>query len=222
MQGGGDSTDPYGYNGQQGYYTDHETGLILCTLRYYDPSSGRFLTQDPLGTAGGQNLYAYCHNDPINFSDPLGLYPSRIPSREKAEDGANAFGRWVDKVALGGSVQRAGGIWGCYDAGQASAWQVAYATADASINVANLVATLAGGVGLARSLGESAAGMIARRAGTQAEMALVKSSVAVEERSLAQLAKAEVFECPPGCFLLGTPVTTLDTEQSIEDVQASE
>ncbi len=45
--------DPYGYKGQVGYYTDGETGLILCTFRYYDPATGRWLTRDPIGYAGG-------------------------------------------------------------------------------------------------------------------------------------------------------------------------
>jgi len=70
---GGDEQDPYGYNGQFGYYTDHETGMILCTHRYYDPHAGRWLTQDPIGYEGGLNLYKYCGNDPTNRIDPNGL-----------------------------------------------------------------------------------------------------------------------------------------------------
>jgi RHS repeat-associated protein len=57
---GGDGSDPYGYKGQYGYYTDHETGLILCTHRYYDPTVGRWLTRDKLGYEGGIDLYEYC------------------------------------------------------------------------------------------------------------------------------------------------------------------
>lgn len=71
---GGNTNDPYGYQGQAGYYTDHETGLILCTFRYFDPSSGRFLTCDPVGMIGGINLYRYCGNNPVNMNDPLGLW----------------------------------------------------------------------------------------------------------------------------------------------------
>ena len=36
-----------------GYYTDAETGLILCLHRYYDPAAGRWFTRDPIGYAGG-------------------------------------------------------------------------------------------------------------------------------------------------------------------------
>ena len=48
----------FGYGAQWGYYTDVETGLLLLTNRYYDPGTGRFLNRDPIGSAGGLNLYA--------------------------------------------------------------------------------------------------------------------------------------------------------------------
>ena len=64
--------DPFGYGAQAGYYTDTETGLVLCTHRYYDPAAGRWLTRDPIGYAGGVNLYGYVGNDPGNQIDPSG------------------------------------------------------------------------------------------------------------------------------------------------------
>jgi len=64
--------DPFGYEGQFGYYTDTSLGLILCTHRYYDPSNGRWLTRDPMGYGGGVNLYGYVGNDPGNRIDPSG------------------------------------------------------------------------------------------------------------------------------------------------------
>jgi uncharacterized protein RhaS with RHS repeats len=41
--------------------------------RYYDPGTGRFTQEDPIGLAGGLNLYGFANGDPINFSDPFGL-----------------------------------------------------------------------------------------------------------------------------------------------------
>src|SRR5579884_1868676 len=67
------STDPYsGYGSQAGYYTDWETGLCLLGHRYYDPATGRFLTRDPMGYAGGINLYGYVGNGPLAGMDPTG------------------------------------------------------------------------------------------------------------------------------------------------------
>jgi len=45
--------------------------------RYYDPNSGRFTQEDPIGLAGGLNLYGFAGGDPVNFSDPFGLCPPK-------------------------------------------------------------------------------------------------------------------------------------------------
>jgi RHS repeat-associated protein len=66
-------SEPFGYKAQFGYYTDNETGLQLLTHRYYDPQTGRFLTRDPIGYAGGINVYSYVGNNPTNYADPNGL-----------------------------------------------------------------------------------------------------------------------------------------------------
>ncbi|WP_237613301.1 RHS repeat-associated core domain-containing protein [Pectobacterium parmentieri] len=55
-----------------GQYADEETGLHYNLFRYYDPTVGRFTTQDPIGLAGGINLYQYAPN-PLGWVDPLGL-----------------------------------------------------------------------------------------------------------------------------------------------------
>ena len=56
----------------QGQYFDAETGLHYNRFRYYDPDAGRFVSQDPIGLAGGVNLYQYAPN-PLSWVDPLGL-----------------------------------------------------------------------------------------------------------------------------------------------------
>jgi len=48
--------------------------MLLLGHRYYLPRLGRFLTQDPIGQAGGLNLYAYCENNPLNKVDPDGTH----------------------------------------------------------------------------------------------------------------------------------------------------
>jgi RHS repeat-associated protein len=65
--------DPVGFGGQVGYYTDAETGFVLCTARYYDPTLGRWLTRDPIGYDGGIDVYTYCNNNSEMNADPSGL-----------------------------------------------------------------------------------------------------------------------------------------------------
>ena len=62
----------FGYIAQWGYYTDAETGLVLCTHRYYDPAHGRWLNRDPIGYVGGIDVYAYCDGSPVGQADPTG------------------------------------------------------------------------------------------------------------------------------------------------------
>ncbi|WP_177313896.1 RHS repeat-associated core domain-containing protein, partial [Burkholderia ubonensis] len=56
----------------QGQQVDEETGLHYNRYRYYDPASGRFVSKDPIGLAGGLNAYQYAPN-PVKWIDPLGL-----------------------------------------------------------------------------------------------------------------------------------------------------
>ena len=61
-------TNPFRYCGE---YFDNETESIYLRARYYDPGSGRFITEDPI--RDGLNWYSYAANNPIKFVDPWGL-----------------------------------------------------------------------------------------------------------------------------------------------------
>ena len=58
---------------------DGESGLYYMRARYYDPALGRWISEDPIGIAGGLNVYAYAGNDPVNLTDPSGLDPDCKP-----------------------------------------------------------------------------------------------------------------------------------------------
>ncbi|MDC0740845.1 RHS repeat-associated core domain-containing protein [Polyangium mundeleinium] len=66
-----ETANPWRFPGQ---YADDETALYYNRFRYYDPEVGRYISQDPIGLAGGLNLYAYVR-DPWAWVDPLGLGP---------------------------------------------------------------------------------------------------------------------------------------------------
>jgi RHS repeat-associated protein len=54
---------------------DTETGLYFDRARYFDPTTGRFVSEDPIGFNGGMNFYRYVRNSPVNLNDPFGLWP---------------------------------------------------------------------------------------------------------------------------------------------------
>lgn len=62
--------------GFTGHFQVPDGSTLLAPFRAYSPKLARWLSHDPLGEAGGLNLYAYVELDPINRMDPLGLFPS--------------------------------------------------------------------------------------------------------------------------------------------------
>ncbi|MEJ2620957.1 MAG: RHS repeat-associated core domain-containing protein, partial [Candidatus Thiodiazotropha sp.] len=57
----------------QGQWYDKESGLAYNRFRYYNPDTGSYISQDPIGLEGGINVYSYVHN-PIRLIDPYGLH----------------------------------------------------------------------------------------------------------------------------------------------------
>jgi len=68
----GASEAGYSFTGRE---WDPETSLYYYRARYYNPTAGRFISEDPFGLAGGTNLYAYVLNQPTGIVDPAGLMP---------------------------------------------------------------------------------------------------------------------------------------------------
>jgi RHS repeat-associated protein len=101
----------YAYTGRE---WDPEIGLYYYRARYYDPKLGRFLSEDPLGAAGGINRYTYVGNEPSDFVDPLGLQITTPIPNDPPETLFNCMG-W----ALGGLRQN---IAPCLNARDDPAW----------------------------------------------------------------------------------------------------
>ena len=63
---------PFGFSTK---HQDDETGIVMYPYRPYNPSSGRWLSRDPIEEQGGVNLYGFLANDGRNKIDPDGLAP---------------------------------------------------------------------------------------------------------------------------------------------------
>jgi RHS repeat-associated protein len=66
----GSVTNPFRYTGRE---FDSETGIYEYRARYFDPTIGRFISEDPFRFAAGMNFFAFVHNNPVALDDPMGL-----------------------------------------------------------------------------------------------------------------------------------------------------
>jgi RHS repeat-associated protein len=84
----GDLITRYSYTGRE---YDSFTGMYYYRARWYSSELGRFISEDPIGFAGGDvNLFGYVHNNSINKNDPLGLldkndFPEAEINRRKSQ-----------------------------------------------------------------------------------------------------------------------------------------
>jgi RHS repeat-associated protein len=72
------TSDPQGlglltYIGSAGVKSESQSSMLLMGHRFYEPQLGQFITHDPIGFAGGLNLYSYAGQNPTNYADPTGL-----------------------------------------------------------------------------------------------------------------------------------------------------
>ena len=99
--------NPFRY---RGYFYETMTGLYYLRTRYYDPVTCRFLTADSIEyldpeSIGGLNLYAYCGNNPVMFSDPTGHMPEWLSTTLKITAGvAIVAGLVVGSILTGGTL----------------------------------------------------------------------------------------------------------------------
>ena len=92
------STNPYQYTGRE----NDGTGLYYNWNRYYDPSTGRYVSSDPIGLRGGLNTYQYAYANPLRFIDPRGLYGLGLIGGGSVDAGAGSGGAY--QLGSGGGV----------------------------------------------------------------------------------------------------------------------
>jgi RHS repeat-associated protein len=99
---GGSASTRYTYTGRE---VDSDTGLMFYRARWYDPHQGRFISEDPIGLAGGINVFAYVENKPLRFTDPSGLcYQNPKPcdrSIEAVKEAANGVTNKINGASVG-------------------------------------------------------------------------------------------------------------------------
>jgi RHS repeat-associated protein len=94
---------PFGFAGG---LLDDDSGLTHFGSREYDAMIGRWISRDPIGFEGGDaNLYAYAFNDPINITDPTGLFS--LPEQNEATE-QNAIVEQQQVSAIRNALQAAG------------------------------------------------------------------------------------------------------------------
>ncbi len=79
-------------------------GLQYMRNWVYDPSTGRFTQEDPIGLAGGLNAYGFPNGDPVNFSDPFGLFDRSLKEWRDCEFGSLTGGFGFTGIGVKGTL----------------------------------------------------------------------------------------------------------------------
>ena len=87
-------------------YQDDETDLLYYGYRYYNASTGRWMSRDLVGEQGGQNLYGFVVNDSISGVDPLGLACLKYTSEGRYVFKGHLAVVWVNLGVLRGLETR--------------------------------------------------------------------------------------------------------------------
>jgi len=122
----GTVANPFQFTGREN--EENGLGLYFYRNRYYAPQWGRFISEDPIGLAGGVNPYTYVGNDPLDGIDPSGLFklpqnPSGLGPDWQRDPGhgipkdPDAIQRWLNKNGKEGLEWHRGkpGARGCQD-----------------------------------------------------------------------------------------------------------
>ena len=96
-----------------GQYADLETGLHQNWWRDYDPTLGRYIQADPIGLAGGSNLYGYANADPLRFTDPDGRVAGILVGPIVRAGIGRAAGQAIASALRNGLGEAGGSVAGC-------------------------------------------------------------------------------------------------------------
>jgi len=103
---------PTGWHGTLFDEGQDDGGLMYRRNRYYDPATGQFTQEDPIGLAGGLNVYGFAGGDPITYSDPFGLCPDpKDPICAFSVHGAYGTTPGVPLLGLGGIGAKVEAYW---------------------------------------------------------------------------------------------------------------
>ncbi|MGE3527194.1 MAG: RHS repeat-associated core domain-containing protein [Gemmatimonadales bacterium] len=108
---GGQTSNAQGF-GAERYQAPSIDGVSYFRNRAYDTRTGRWTQEDPIGVAGGVNLYQYAGNDPVGFTDPFGLCTKNDPNCRFGQRAFSAFKATVNNAANSAlSTAAAAGEW---------------------------------------------------------------------------------------------------------------